>query len=55
MFLSDKLAEYLKVKEAGFPEPDKSKQIKTIDREDSENQITEEEVLARLNRAKKPL
>ena len=55
LFLSDKLAEYLKVKQAGFPEPDKSKQIEAIERKDNKNQITEEEVLARLNRAKKPL
>ena len=55
LFLSDKLAEYLKVKQAGFPEPDKSKQIETLDREDIKNEITVEEVMARLNRAKKPL
>lgn len=55
LFLSDKLAEYLKVKQAGFPEPDKTKQIETLDREDAKNEITIEEVMARLNRAKKPL
>lgn len=55
LFLSDKLAIYLDVKSKGFPEPDKSKPLPTVEEEYKENEITEEEILERLNRARKPL
>jgi len=55
LFLSDKLAIYLDVKSKGFPEPDKSKPLPTVEEEHKENEITEEEILERLNRARKPL
>jgi len=55
VFLSDKLAAYLDVKAKGFPEPDKSKPLPQVEEEQQDNEITEEEILERLNRARKPL
>jgi hypothetical protein len=55
VFLSDKLAAYLDVKAKGFPEPDKSKPLPQVEEEHEDDEITEEEILERLNRARKPL